>query len=517
MKLRFFHRDELAADAARQVRALATDVAGLRVEVARLLAEVASLHAALITVEAENAGLRATNAALEAEVQTLTARLNQTSANSSRPPSADPPHASFPPRRPPSGRNAGGQGGHAAHQRLLLPVAEVDEVIGHWPTVCPHCQAALPTDAAGPDPVRHQVSELPPVPVRVVEHQLHRVRCLQCGQSTRATLPPAVPTGAFGPRLAATVAVLAGRYRLSRREVTDVCETLFGVPIAVGSVDTLCQDVAAALAEPVAELTAALPAAPVVHADETGWRQAGKPRTLWVVVTTLMTVFAVAATRGSCVIKGLLGEDFAGRLVSDRWSGYTWVAVVQRQVCWAHLTRDFQALVDWGGDGKPVGLAALAVIDELFGAWHQARDDPAGRATLIAAMAPIQARFKTLLAEGTTNPAGKTRGLCRNLLKLWPALWTFVTVPGVEPTNNAAEQAIRPAVLWRKGSFGCQSDDGAHFVERMLTVAATCRQQERSLLDYLTAVCVAAQTHHPIPSLLPGSQPTRVAYPSLAP
>lgn len=455
--------------------------------------------------------------ALEAEVRDLKAQLGQTSANSSRPPSSDPPAAPGAPRRvsAPSGRRPGGQPGHVAHQRALVPPERVDHVIDHWPVICGACQGALdrpqlPTAPGAPervadvvDYVPHQVTELPPLRAHVTEHRLHRVACPACGVQTRATLPPDVPAGAFGPRLQATVAVLNGRYRLSRREVADVCETLLDAPLCLGSVNGLCQATADALAGPVAEVVATLPQAEVANADETGWRQAGQGRWLWTVVTAVATVFVIASSRGSGVIKGLLGERFAGVLGSDRWSAYGWLDVAFRQVCWAHLKRDFQALVDRGGAATPVGTAALALIADLFRLWHQCRDGARDRAGLQAALQPVQDAFGALLDEGSQCPDAKAAGLCRALDRLWPALWTFADVDGVEPTNNAAERALRPAVLWRKGSFGTQSDGGARFVERMLTVTATCKQQGRSVLDYVTAACTAAQLSQPIPSLLP--------------
>jgi len=462
---------------------------------------------------AENAQLRATASQLEARVQALEARLGQTSTNSSRPPSADPPQTPPRPPRRPTGRRPGGQPGHPAHQRALLPPERVDHRHDHWPTACRHCQAPLAPDPDREigDPVRRQVIELPPVRAEVSDHYLHRQRCPACGGETRASRPPEAPAGAFGPRLQAVIALLSGRYRLSRREVADICGEVLGAPLAVGSVAEVCQATAAALAGPVAELVAAMRQAEQVNADETRWPVADRRGWLWVVVGAAATVFAVATSRGSAVIKGLLGEAFGGILGSDRWSAYTWVDPTRRQVCWSHLQRDFQALVDWGGAARPVGLAALALVARLFAAWHQARADPAARARLGATMAPIQAEFRTVLEEGAAGASPKAGGVCRALLKLWPALWTFVTVPGVEPTNNAAERAIRPAVLWRKGSFGSQSEAGAAFVARLLSVAATCRQQDRSLLDYLTAVCTAAQRGHPIPSVLPEPASTQAA------
>jgi transposase len=299
------------------------------------------------------------------------------------------------------------------------------------------------------------------------------------------------------------VALLSGRYRLSRREVAAVCGDLLGARLAVGSVDALCQATAAALAEPVADLAAAVREAAVAHADETSWPQAGRRQWLWLVTTRLVTVFTIAASRGRGVIQGLLGEDFGGRLVSDRYAAYTWLPLEQRQVCWAHLRRDFLALLHWGPSAAQLGLALLDLTDRVFDAWYQARAAPAERPWLSETIAPLQAEMHALLEAGQHQRAAKAAGLSRSLLQIWPALWTFVQMPGVEPTNNAAERALRPAVLWRKGSFGTQSDAGNQFVARLLSVAATCRQQQRPLLAYLTAVCTAAHLGAPSPSLLP--------------
>jgi transposase len=442
---------------------------------------------------------------LQARVQDLEARLGQNSTNSSRPPSSDPP--STPPRPPagPTGRRRGGQPGHPPHQRTVVPPEQVDTVVVHWPPHCRRCAAPLAGAAEG-EPVRHQVTELPPVRAVVTEHQLQHVQCAACGTTTCAVLPADVPAGAFGPRLQATVAVLAGRYRLSRREVVGVCTDVLGAPLAVGSVDRLCQATAAALAGPVAALEQAVQRAPHAHADETSWREAGQRCWLWVVVTAVATVFRLAPSRGRGVIQGLLGERFAGYLISDRWSAYTWLDPTRRQVCWAHLKRDFQKLVDYGGPGRAVGQDALGLLAGLFRAWADLRADPTQRPRFVRRARQYQWRLRQCGCDKTAN-------FCTALLKLWPALWTFVTVPGVEPTNNAAEQALRPAVLWRKGSFGTQSAGGNAFVTRLLSVAATCKQHDRSLLAYLTAVCTAAQAGQPIPSLLP---PPPTALPAAA-
>jgi transposase len=446
--------------------------------------------------------------ALNARVRELEARLGQDSSNSARPPSSDRPGAKRRPPTGPSGRRPGGQPGHTAHQRMLVPPERVDAVVDHWPARCAGCGGALdgPLDGrGGTDFVPHQVTELPPVRAHVTEHHLYGVRCGACGHTTRAGLPAGVPAGAFGPRLQATVGLLSGRYRLARREVADLCGTLLDVPLSVGSVDGLCQATSAAVVAPVAAAQASVARAERAHADETGWRQAGRSCWLWAAVTPLATVFRLAAGRGSAAARALLGADFGGILTSDRWSGYGWVPLDQRQVCWAHLARDWQSLVDRGGVAGPLGQRGVALTRDLFHEWHRFRRGDLDRTGLQAALRPVQDGFSDLLDDGQTSGDTKATGLCRALDRLWPALWTFTDEDGVEPTNNTAERVLRPAVLWRKGSFGTQSDAGARFVERLLTVAATCRQHGRDVLTYLTAACTAALAGQPAPSLLPSA------------
>jgi transposase len=367
---------------------------------------------------------------------------------------------------------------------------------------------ALPADLPSAGYVAHQVTELPVVRAVVTEHRLHRVVCPACDVPIRAALPAGgegVPAGAFGPRLQAAVALARGQYHLSERQTADLFGTLLDAPLSVGSVDALCRDTATALEQPVAAVRATLPDAPAVNADETHWPhpQARRRHWLWVVVTQAATVFTLAASRGSAVIKALLGEDYTGVASTDRYSAYTWLDESCRQVCWAHLRRDLQALVDRGGVAQELGTAALAVADDLFREWHRFRDGTLDRAGLLVAMDPVQDALDAIVARGLTCGDAKTVTLCQALDTLWPALWTFADAEGVEPTNNVAERALRQAVLWRKGSYGTQSDAGDRFVERLLTVVATCRQQGRSALDYLTAVCTATlQGLSPPPLLL---------------
>jgi transposase len=462
----------------------------------------------LATLRLENAALRTENAVLHERVRELEARLGQTSANSSRPPSSDPPQAQSGPKASPSGRKRGGQPGHRGAYRALLPLEQVDEIVPVVPERCRHCQQPFPgTEAPRRSRAwRHQVVELLPLAVRVTEYQMAVRRCAACGKRTRADLPAGVPRRPFGARLTAVIALLSGRYRLSRREVRQLLRDLWAVRVSLGAVVRQERAQSAALAPVVAEAQAAVPQAPVVNMDETGWRQDKRRAWLWTVVTADLTVFRIDRSRGGAVVDALLGADFAGVVGSDRWSAYSRFPAERRALCYAHLKRDFQGLVDRGGEAAPVGRWGLAEIERLFVMWHRFRAGEFDRQELRRRLVPLQARLGRLLRRGQENPDRKAAGLCRELTKWWAALWTFAWVEDVEPTNNRSERAVRPAVLWRKGSFGSDSEAGSRFAERLLTVVATCRQQGRHLLDFLVAAGEAALHGTAAPSLLPAPQ-----------
>jgi transposase len=442
--------------------------------------------------------------AQQERIRDLETRLAQTSANSSRPPSTDPPQA--PPRRktPPTGRKRGGQPGHRGTFRALLPVEQVEEVVTAVPEMCRHCGQPFPEiiRSRWARAWRHQVMELLPLAVRVTEYQMVARRCSSCGNRTRADLPVGVPRRSFGARLTAVVALLSGRYRLSRREVRQLLQDLWQVRVSLGAVVRQEQAQGAALAPVVEEAQAAVQQADAVNMDETGWWQEQRRAWLWTVVTDALTVFWIDRSRGGAVVDALLGSAFTGVVVSDRWSAYSHFPAERRALCHPHLRRDSQALADRGGEAEPVGRWGLADIERLFAPWHRFRVGEFDRPELRRRLIPLQARLGLLLRRGQENPDRKAAGLCRELTKWWPALWTFAQVDGVEPTNNGAERALRPAVLWRKGSFGSDSEAGSRFAERLLTIVATCRQQGR-LLDFLVAAGEAALEGSPRPSLLP--------------
>jgi transposase len=428
----------------------------------------------------------------------LEERLNKTSRNSSKPPSSDLPSAPPRPRRTPSGRKPGGQKGHVGRGRSLKPLKQVSRVVDVKPDCCTECGALLLGE--DPAPVRHQVSELPRIEPKVTEYRRHTLTCLACGKQTAADWPVKMPPGSFGPRLQATVGYFTGRLGVSQRDVEEVMDTVFHTEVSLGSVPALEQKVSAALAKPVEQAHEYVEQQPVVNADETGWREGTQRRWLWVAATPLVTVFLLMATRGAEGAKRLLGEAFQGILGSDRWSAYNWLDALRRQLCWAHLKRDFQAFIDRGGESARIGQALL---EQMFDLWHRVRNGPLSRADFQEAMEPIQQRVGELLREGAALPHDKTRHTCENILKLERAVWTFVSVEGVEPTNNNAERPLRRAVLWRRRSFGTQSTAGSRFVERVLTTVITLRQQKRDVLDYLTEACAAAIRGDEAPSLLP--------------
>ena len=442
-------------------------------------------------------------------VEQLEARLNQTSRNSSKPPSSDPPSARPRPAKEPTGRRAGGQPGHEGHGRKLRPESEVDQIIDVRPERCGQCGVLLLGDDDAPE--RHQVTELPRITPLVTEYRRHCLCCVACGAHTHAPWPATMPSGSFGPRVQATVGYLTGRLGASHREVQALLATVCHTDMSIGSVGALEQAVSAALATPVVEAAQYVQRQPVRNADETSWPEKSKRRWLWISVTPVVTIFRLLKTRGAAGAKELLGEVVWGIIGTDRYAGYHWIDPRQRQLCWAHLKREFMAWSERTGDTARIGVALLAAENQLFASWYRVRDGTLTWADFQVALLPLMARVRTLLEEGAVGADAKVQGTCRNLLKREAALWTFVWEPGVDPTNNSAERPLRRAVLWRRRSFGSQSAAGSQFVERILTVVTTLRQQRRDVLDFLTTACSAAIRKAPAPSLLPLTSPPLVA------
>lgn len=467
---------------------------------------------------------------LQNQYQLLQEQVNRNSSNSSQSPSSDPPQVKKPGRRRKSGKKRGGQPGHPGHHRHLFAVEQCKSVNNYYPESCRCCHAPL----SGEDlsPYRHQTVEIPPVLPEVHEYRLHQRVCEVCGETTRADLPEEVSTQVYGPRVVAIVGVLSGMYRHSQRMVQQAMLDVFGITMALGSVNNLRQQASEAVAEPVEEAKAYAQQQPVVKSDETGFPQgnadgnnpAQRKGWLWVMVTPFVTVFQVFLSRSQQSAQALLGKTFGGILISDRHSVYNWVALVCRQVCWAHLKRDFTKIAERPGISQAIGEALLKQEEMLFKLWYRVRDGTLTRSGFIEAVKPIRAEVNSLLTKAASyqigakdkTPLAKTVRTCRRLLKMEPALWLFVTTEGVEPTNNDSERALRPAVIWRRISFGAQTEAGGNFVARMLTVVATLRSQERNVLEYMTEACRAAREGKPAPPLLPQQQPLEQAQDSPA-
>lgn len=475
-----------------------TDAAPRDTRIAEFEAQLAARDARIAELEAQLGQALARLAELEA-------KLRQNSTNSSKPPSSEPPGVG---RRPstPTGRKPGGQPGHKGHKRELLPVEQVDQLVRLAPERCDRCQGPVLEKPGAPAPWRHQVTELPPVKPHVTEYQQCFGYCAVCEVWTAAPLPADVDASAFGPRLTALVALLSGQYHLSKRLVQDLLSNVLGVELGLGSVSKLESNISAALEQPVAQAREHVQGEFIAHMDETGWREGRVKAWLWVAVTSVVTVFLIAKSRGAAVAKEVLGKDFTGFLVTDRWSAYGWTDLHLRQVCWSHLVRDFQGFVDRGGESAALGKALLRQARRMFGWWHRVRDGTLPRRTFERWMRAVEREVGRLLRRAEVCPDKKTAGMAREMLKLEPAFWTFVQVEGLEPTNNVAERALRPAVLYRKGCFGTHSPDGSRFVERMLTVVATLKQQKRNVLEFLTTAYAAHLRGLPPPALVPASQ-----------
>src|SRR5215831_16065590 len=442
---------------------------------------------------AAQAAIRALIQRYERRLADLEARLKQNSANSSKPPSSDPPSLKRSPPKPPSRNKAGGQHGHAKVQRAL--VDHPDTIHDCKPTACRHCQQPLHGD--DPQPLRHQVWDVPPVRPIVTEYRRHRLTCPRCGLTTCGS----VPAGQEGPRLKAACVLLTGAYRLSKSKAARLLSDPFSIPLYAGQVCATEAEVGQQLKPVVDELLAAARQQPA-NVDETSM---GRRRWLWVMVTAVATVYQIANGRNRAALRALVGTDYRRVLTSDRHSVYSHLDEGRHQWCWSHLRRDFQAMVDRNNAGSAIGKELLAMSGQMLGWWKRVRDGTltkvrfAGR---LHAQRDFRVRFRAVLERGAACGSVKTAGTCRELLRGEVSMFLFAFVDGVEPTNNAAERALRHGVLWRKMSHGPKSAKGSEYLACIWSVVETCRQQGRSVWDFLTACMAAAAEGRVLPSLL---------------
>lgn len=383
----------------------------------------------------------------------------------------------------------------------MVPPDRADSTEEYDPAECRRCARELQDVARDPDPLHHQVAEIPEISPKVTDHVCHRKTCPDCAVTTTAKLPPGVPRVCFGPNLRALVVLLVGRYRISRREASDLCASVFGLSVSLGTIANILGRVSGALSGPYEEVATAVKTAAVAYMDETGWREKGKGIHLWILVTALCVFFRIGR-RTKKVAQEMLGEKYGGTLGSDRYAAYRWHPDARHQVCWQHLDRDFEALIERGGEAQRIGESLRTVHDDLFTIWHAYKTGRILWKTMQRRMMAVEVCTGEVLAMGTRcrDPAAKR--LCKSVSRIESSLFVFARIEGVEPTNNAAERGVRPAVQWRKICFGTQSRGGSRFVERILTVVATCKAQGRPLLAYLRQVLVAHDAGTAIPSLL---------------
>lgn len=467
---------------------------------AELEARITAQDAAIAAKDARIAELEARVAELEAENRKLREQLNRSSSNSNKPPSSDSPSNRAQRRakakQDKSARKRGGQPGHEGSQRALVPADQVDEVIDHFPSECEDCCTPLPRT---PDlsALRYQTTELPlPAPF-TSEHRCHSVACPRCQHRTMAAfeIPPA-----FGPRLSSVVALLTGVYHVSRRGTAKLVADVVGVKVSLGAISTIEARVSDAVKGAVDEAWAQVKQAAVKHSDGTTWYQGGLSRALWTIATTMATVFKILVNGKADTLKPWFGDKL-GVLVSDRGKAFNFWAMEHRQICFAHLLRKFVSFSERGGRGGEIGKELLDYVGVMFAYWDEMKSGALSRADFRSRMTPVRANFEAALKRGQAANIDGVSGSCGDILLHAPALWTFVDRDDVDPTNNHAERELRAFVLWRKRSFGTQSDRGNEFAERLMTVAHTARKQDKNVLAFLTACVTAARDGTKAPSL----------------
>lgn len=466
-------------------------IAELEAELAVAHARIAEQDARIAVQDARIAEQDARIAVLTKQVEVLLEKLGQNSRNSHLPPSSDPPGAG--PQRKPKGKKGkrGGQRGHRGTFRELVPASQVDEVVNLFPPKCENCWAALP-EQADAEALRYQVTEVPALRPHTKEFRRHEIKCV-CGHKTRAAHDPAtIPASSFGPRLVGLVALLTGVYHLSRRRTGQLLEDVLGVRMSLGTISALEARVSSAIAPAVSEAWDQVEASAVKHTDGTSWLQAGVVMCLWTVATTSATVFKVLADGSKSTLTPLFGK-LTGILVSDRAKALNFWVMDRRQICWAHLLRKFVSFSERAGPSAAIGGELLDLTALVFEYHHSYRDGKLSKDKFIAWMTPVRMQFEAMLERAAAASIERLSGSCADVLLHKQALWTFLERDDVEPTNNHAERELRAFVLWRRRSFGTQSDRGNVFAERVMTIAHTTRKQGRNTFAFLIA-CVRAQT-----------------------
>lgn len=446
--------------------------------------------------------LRSQNQLMD-RLSALEERCNLNSRNSSKPPSSDGPGT--PPRpRPRSGKRAGGQPGHKGTHREMLAEDQVHHRVDcPPPKQCEGCGARVEVDAD--KAIRHQVFDLPRIDPVVTEYVRVRGICCGCGRKHHGALPAGVPSGQLGARALALVGTLAGEFHLTQRKVQAVLSHIMGIRFSLGTVSQAHGLVSEALAAPVAQLHAELQHAPVCHADETRHQSHNQTLWMWALASDWGVRFRIDVSRGQMAARLLLGQQPRFITVSDRYAGYNHLPLEQRQVCWAHLLRDFERIAGRAALAGRIGRRLLGYGYLLFRWRDQGKD--------LRHYDWLQKRIRAQLEVGSQQKGcSRTANTCTNLLKIWPALWTFVDNPLVPPTNNAAERALRDYVIKRKLSYCTRSGRGLQFTERIFSTVQTCKMQGRVAFEFIGNAVQSWLGGIRAPSLVPEHIHLRHAY-----
>ncbi len=438
-------------------------------------------------------------AALEAEL----AKAKKNSSNSSKPPSSDMVKPPKPPRKDGKKRRRGGQPGHEQHLRSPFPPEAVHEFVPYTLDCCPDCGGTLRLSPRPPD-VLQQV-EIIAAPTLVTEHQGLAYWCPHCRKFHYAPLPEAVvKAGLFGPRLTALVAFMKGVCHASFSTIRKFLRDVVGVDISRGYLAKLIAKVSASLAASYAELFERLPGEAVLNIDETGHKEYRAKFWTWCFRAQLYTLFRIDKSRGSKVLVEVLGTEFNGVLGCDYFSAYRKYMRefdVLVQFCMAHLIRDVKFLLTLPArEDRAYGQRVRDALRELFAVIHR-RD----KLTAAGFQKALQAARQQVLKVATSRvPATRhSQNLAKRFREHGEAYFRFITTPGIDPTNNLAEQAIRFVVIDRRITQGTRSEKGRRWCERIWTVVATCAQQGRAVFQFLLDSVQAFLSGASPPSLLP--------------
>jgi transposase len=432
-------------------------------------------------------------------VDTLMTVVGRNSRNSFLPPSSDGPGARGGSARPPGKRKKGGQPGHRGSKRAMLPQSDVTNFFDLYPEVCESCWNPLPPCPIEA-PTRYQSVDICGASLQIIEYRRHRVQCA-CGFKTRAKVVGIIPTSPFGPGLMARVCALTGTYKLSRREAVSLLRDFFNVTMSVGSISAIERRVSAAIEKPAAAVQAYVNAAPVKHADATSWLRAGKLRSLWTIATQGASYYEVLPDGCTETIKPMFGVA-AGILVSDRATVFSFWPMERRQICWAHLLRKFVAFAEAKTAAQSFGRDLIQATSLVFKYWKDFKSGKLDRANFQHRMKPLREQVVNMLTRAHRASIKDLSGSCENILAHRAALWRFVDCDDVEPTNNHAERELRSCVLWRRRSFGSQSDEGETYAARIMTVVQTARKRGVNILNFLEQCCLAFAKNVDAPCLL---------------